>query len=42
MFLRACSIEKEHWSKLGQEFENLIKKFELIFLWATFETDIAN
>ena len=21
MLLRACSIEKEHWSKLGQEFK---------------------
>ena len=42
MFLIACSIEKERWSELGQEFEKLIRKFELIFLWGAFETDIAN
>ena len=25
MLLRVCSIEKEHWYELGQEFENLIR-----------------
>ena len=33
MFLRECCIEKEHWSELGQEFENLTRTFEFIFLW---------
>ena len=42
MFLKACSIEKEHWYELRQEFENLIRKFKLIFLWGAFEADIAN